>query len=153
MPAPETKAAEEAYKEGQKQAKATTALAATQRENETLKKATRALERGYMEATSQPNLTQLGVGLGTAVGASFLGYKANELLEAKTAEWVDPDTGEKTLAGKIVQHGVTPVVGLAVAVLGAFAKNGTISAATMGSGVGLMAGSMLRSVMTPAPAP
>lgn len=149
------KIAEESFKEGQKAASAASAraeLAHYKKENETLAKVKNQLERGYNRALEQPNKIQLGIAVSTAGVGVMVGFKGNQILEKKTSTWIDEKTGEQTMAGKVVQHGVVPAVGLGLAVVGAFVKSGPASAAIMGLGAGIAAGSVVRSALTPAPA-
>lgn len=145
MPTADTKIVEESFKEGQKEARASAQLATVKKENETLMKAKQQLERAYRGAVEKPNRMHqvLAVGAG-AIGVP-IGFKLNEVLERKSAKMVDKETGKKTTAGKVVQHGLIPVGGLGLAVWGAFIENGAVSNAMMGGGVGIAAGSMIRS--------
>ncbi len=147
--ATDTKAAEEAFKEGQQVAKTRTELATTKKENELLAKGKAAAERAYNAAIERPNRVHLAIAVTTAGVGVGLGYKANELLEKKTSEWVDEETKEKTMLGKVVQHATVPVIGFGIAVWGAFQKNGAVSSAMMGGGTGLATGSIIRSALVP----
>lgn len=139
--------ADEAYKEGQTAARKTAEIKALEEENKLLKKAKNALDRGYREATSEPNITQIAIGLTTGAVGTFVGWKVNEIIEAKTVEWVDEKTQEKTMMAKVLTHGTGPVTGGLIAVGGAFIKNGAASAAVMGLGAGIASGSLLRSIV------
>lgn len=140
------RAATEGFKEGQKAAKASTELASIKKENETLAKAKAAAERAYNAAIDRPNRIQLGIVVATAAVGTPIGFKANEFLERKTEKMVDPETGNKTGAGKFVQHGIVPMVGAIGTVGGAFIKNGAVSSVVMGLFSGLAVGSIVRSV-------
>lgn len=118
-----------------------------------LEKAEKLANRAKNFATNQleivqrePNLPQLLVaGTATVVGA-FAAYKAVGLIEEKTVEWKDEE-GNDTTWRKVVVHGLFPTVGALGIVGGCFMRNGLVAAGIIGTSVGLLLGSLLKSVM------
>jgi len=113
-------------------------------------KAAKVYRRAAEEAMSSPNLTQIAVGGALGMVGNAVGYKVNQLLREKTAEWEwVNDEGERSIGSVLLADVAPPVLGLLIALGGAYIKNGALSAAVMGFGMGFAGGSVTSTAFGP----
>jgi len=143
-------AAREGAKEGAKIARDRAAVKDLTLKERAAAKAARVYKRAAEEAMTAPNVTQIAIGGALGMAGGAVGFKVNQFLRAKTAEWgwVN-DEGERSIGSVLLADVAPPVVGLGIALLGAFIKNGALSAAVMGFGMGLAGGSVTSTAFGP----
>lgn len=143
-------AAREGAKEGAKLAREKAQNKELSLKERAATKAAKAARRVADEALSGPNLTQIAIGGVSGVVGGAVGYKVNQLIRVKTAEWgwVNEE-GERSIGSVLLADVAPPVLGLLLTVGGAFLKNGALSAAIMGFGMGMAGGSVTSTAFGP----
>lgn len=143
-------AAREGAKEGAKLAREKASVKELTLKEKAAAKAARVYKRAAEEAMSGPNLTQIAIGGALGMAGSAVGFKVNQFLRAKTAEWgwVNEE-GERSIGSVLLADVAPPVLGLGLTILGAFVKNGALSAAIMGFGMGMAGGSVTSTAFGP----
>lgn len=143
-------AAREGAKEGAKLAREKAAVKDLTLKERAMRKAANVYKKAAEEASSSPNLTQIVVGGALGMVGGAVGFKVNQFLRAKTAEWEwVNDEDERSIGSVLLADVAPPVLGLGLAVLGAFIKNGALSAAVMGFGMGMAGGSVTSTAFGP----
>jgi hypothetical protein len=113
-------------------------------------KAAKVYKKAFEEIQQAPNVTQIAIGGVAGMAGGAVGFKVNQYLRAKTAEWEwVNDEGERSIGSILLADVMPPVVGLLMAVGGAFIPNGPLCAAVMGFGMGLAGGSVTSSAFGP----
>lgn len=129
-----------------------TAAANATLKNRILTRAVNARDKALAEVRATPNKTQIAIGSFSAVASSFGGYKINQYLRKKTAEWgwVNEE-GERSMGSILLADGVPVVVGAAAVFLGFFVvkRSAPLAAALIGAGMGVAGGSILSSLLGP----
>lgn len=105
-------------------------------------------DRQIAKLSDAPNKLHLGLAVTSGCAASYGGFKVNRVIREYTADWIDPQTSERTMGAKILADVVPPALGLGAAGVGFFVTSGGVSSSVLiGTGLGFAAGSMLSTLM------
>lgn len=125
-----------------------------------LEKMNATLKRANGALLNAPQPVNYGIVAGTGAVGAIGGFKGQKALAKSTVEWVytaeqvpqNPELiGKPTTTAVMVKDVLLPVIGLGLAVGGAFIKHPTASAVMMGGGTGLATGSIISSAIDPTP--